>query len=104
MKFFGNGLVWDKQRNCVLCRFTDGEFETVDKRVAEMLTSRGYKSDGLGVMADNDELEEEPETEFEPEIEFEPETEIEPEAETVEAEEEGDVLTTLDITPRKARR
>ena len=35
MKFFGNGLVWDKDNNKNLCKFDNGEFETEDKRSAE---------------------------------------------------------------------
>jgi len=46
MKFKGNGLVWDKERNKPLCKFINGEFETDDMRTIEVLASLNYESDG----------------------------------------------------------
>ena len=48
MKFYGNGIVWDKELNKALCKFNKhGEFETDDKRVIDILVSLEYKHDGL---------------------------------------------------------
>ena len=46
MKFYGNGIVWDKERNKALCTFKDGEFETKEARVKDILLDLGYKHDG----------------------------------------------------------
>ena len=46
MKFYGNGIVWDKERNKALCTFKDGEFETKEDRVKDILLHLGYKHDG----------------------------------------------------------
>jgi len=46
MKFYGNGSVWDKERNKALCRFQDGEYETDDERTVNLLIKGGYKHDG----------------------------------------------------------
>ena len=46
MKFYGNGIVWDKERNKALCTFKDGEFETKEDRVKDILLDLGYKHDG----------------------------------------------------------
>jgi len=46
MKFYGNGIVWDKELNKALCKFNKhGEFETDDKRVIDILVSLDYKHD-----------------------------------------------------------
>lgn len=42
MKFYGNGLVWDKVKSKPLCRFVDGVFETKDTIMAQKLVSLGY--------------------------------------------------------------
>lgn len=42
MKFYGNGLVWDKGKSKPLCRFVDGAFETDDTDLAQKLVSLGY--------------------------------------------------------------
>ncbi|WP_121605311.1 hypothetical protein [Virgibacillus sp. Bac332] len=47
MKFYGNGLVWDKEKNAVLCRFTNGELETNELRVKQELVKLGYKYDEI---------------------------------------------------------
>jgi len=46
MKFYGNAIVWDKERNKALCTFKDGEFETKEDRVKDILLDLGYKHDG----------------------------------------------------------
>jgi len=46
MKFYGNGIVWDKERNKALCTFKNGEFETKEDRVKDILLDLGYKHDG----------------------------------------------------------
>ena len=46
MKFFGNGIVWDKERSKKLCRFKDGVFETKEDRVKDILLDLGYDHDG----------------------------------------------------------
>ncbi|EEL78644.1 hypothetical protein bcere0028_57550 [Bacillus cereus AH1271] len=45
MKFYGHGIVWDKEKNTALCAFNDGEFETADKRTIGLLSDLGYKHD-----------------------------------------------------------
>lgn len=47
MKFYGHGVVWDKEKNTALCTFIDGEFETADKRTIGLLSDLGYKHDGV---------------------------------------------------------
>jgi len=46
VKFYGNGIVWDKERNKALCTFKNGEFETKEDRVKDILLDLGYKHDG----------------------------------------------------------
>ncbi len=47
MKFFGHGIVWDAERNKVLCDFgKNREIETEDVRVADLLASMGHASEG----------------------------------------------------------
>ncbi|MBD1223287.1 hypothetical protein [Virgibacillus halodenitrificans] len=52
MNFKGNGLVWDKEKNKLLCKFENGKYETDDKREQKILDDLGYESDGY-----NDEIE-----------------------------------------------
>lgn len=47
MIFYGNGVVWDKRTNKRLCKFVNGELDTDDARVIEILTSLNYRSDGV---------------------------------------------------------
>jgi len=42
-KFFGNGLVWDKEKDSLLCTFVNGEFITEDKRIIDILTNLKYQ-------------------------------------------------------------
>lgn len=44
-KFKGNGLVWDKDNDCVLCKFINGEYYTTDEREKEILRNIGFKYD-----------------------------------------------------------
>lgn len=46
MKFYGNGIVWDKERSKALCTFKDGVFETKEDRTKDILLDLGYKHDG----------------------------------------------------------
>lgn len=52
MKFYGKGFVWDKENNRLLCRFSrsinhqNGELETKDERVINILKDLGYKYEG----------------------------------------------------------
>ena len=46
MKFYGKGIIWDAENDCILCRFKDGEFETEDKRVIFKLAELGFKYEG----------------------------------------------------------
>lgn len=46
MKFYGTGIVWDKEKSKVLCKFKNGSFETSDKRVSSVLIDAGYKYEG----------------------------------------------------------
>ena len=50
MKFYGIGgtIVWDKENDKALCQFVDGELETKDKRIIDLLTKAGYRSDDVG--------------------------------------------------------
>jgi len=45
MKFYGNGLVWDKEKNKPLCRFVDGTIETEDTDIIKKLIGGGYDND-----------------------------------------------------------
>ena len=38
--------MWDLELNKVLCRFENGEFETKEDRVKDILLDLGYKHDG----------------------------------------------------------
>jgi len=71
MKFYGNGAVWDKERNRILCRFLSGSLETADTRTIAILQKMGYRHDA--------EPEMEPVMEREPErAEAVPEPEVAP--------------------------
>ena len=45
MKFYGNGIVWDKSKNKALCTFKDGQLDTEDVYIIEKLKESGYKFD-----------------------------------------------------------
>ena len=45
MKFQGNGIVWDAERERTLCEFKGGKFETDDLITATILKDRGYEHD-----------------------------------------------------------
>ena len=42
MKFYGNGIVWDKEKNRALCQFEKGELETEDERIISILEALNY--------------------------------------------------------------
>ena len=42
MKFFGTGIVWDKENNKALCQFEKGEYNTSEERKIQILSSLGY--------------------------------------------------------------
>lgn len=44
MIFLGNGIAWDGEKNCVLARFIDGEFETTDADKIAKLSKIGYNT------------------------------------------------------------
>ena len=46
MKFYGNGNVWDKRNDKQLCEFVDGELETSDAYIINVLIEVGFKHDG----------------------------------------------------------
>ena len=45
VKFYGNNseYVFDGNRNCLLCKFSNGELTTTDKYVIERLKELGFK-------------------------------------------------------------
>jgi hypothetical protein len=45
IKFIGNGIVWDAERNRPLAEFKDGIFETEDMQTAAKLAGLGYEHD-----------------------------------------------------------
>jgi len=46
MKFYGKGLVWDPERQKMLCEFDkNGELIVEDDRTIKLLLSWGYRSD-----------------------------------------------------------
>ena len=48
MKFYGRGVVWDKENDKQLCEFVNGEFETDNERTATILHTLGYRSESDG--------------------------------------------------------
>lgn len=42
MKFYGRGIVWDKENKKALCEFINGELETTDERIIKILSDAGY--------------------------------------------------------------
>lgn len=46
MRFYGNGIVWDAERNTRLCKFKGGELDTSNERVIQLLSRMGYRYDG----------------------------------------------------------
>jgi hypothetical protein len=47
MKFYGNGIVWNKASGRRLCKFNEGVFYTDDISVINALDKLGYKHDGV---------------------------------------------------------
>jgi hypothetical protein len=50
MKFYGTGLIWDKDKNNVMCEFKktglrEGELETQDNILIKKLKELGYKEE-----------------------------------------------------------
>ena len=43
--FTGRGVVWDKERNKILCKFVDGSFETTDERTKNILNGLKFPCD-----------------------------------------------------------
>lgn len=70
MKFYGNGVVWNKEENKILCKFVGGTLETENIDIAKKLLNLGYESFG----------------EFPAEVEVEPVTEVEEVKEVEEIE------------------
>lgn len=44
MIFLGNGIVWDGDKNCVLAKFVNGEFDTTDADKIAKLSKMGYNT------------------------------------------------------------
>lgn len=42
-----NATVWNKEKDCALLRFNNGEYQTDDVSVAELAKELGYSVDGL---------------------------------------------------------
>lgn len=67
MRFYGHGIVWDTERNRVLCKFDrDGTFETQDHRAVGILSGMGYKYEPEPVKKPELEIELEPTQEKKP--------------------------------------
>ncbi len=47
MIFYGNGIVWDKQKNKKLCLFKNGHLETEDSYIIETLLASGYEHETI---------------------------------------------------------
>ncbi|KNY26331.1 hypothetical protein [Pseudobacteroides cellulosolvens] len=45
MKFYGHGVIWDKENDEVLCKFVNGEFVTEDIVIIEKLKNLNYSCD-----------------------------------------------------------
>ena len=45
MKFYGRGIVWDKENKKALCEFTNGELETTDERTIILLSEAGFQKE-----------------------------------------------------------
>jgi hypothetical protein len=45
VRFYGNGIVWDAERNTRLCKFKGGELDTCNERVIQLLSRMGYRHD-----------------------------------------------------------
>ena len=45
MKFYGNGIVWDSEKNKTLCKFEKGILETEDSYIIDRLKELNYKYD-----------------------------------------------------------
>ena len=43
--YFGNGIVWDAEKNKVLCKFENQMFKTTDEYIKNKLDKLGYVSD-----------------------------------------------------------
>lgn len=41
--FYGKGMVWDKQKNKLLCKFVNGEYSTKDKHEQAVLKKLNYE-------------------------------------------------------------
>lgn len=47
MKFYGNGLVWNKDENKVLCSFVNGKYETEDSIIINKLKELNFVFDDI---------------------------------------------------------
>jgi hypothetical protein len=47
MKFYGHGIVWDKDKNKALCKFINGEYETDDSIIIDKLKELNFVFDGI---------------------------------------------------------
>lgn len=45
--FYGKGMVWDKQKNKLLCKFENGEYKTEDKHEQSVLKNLEYEHEEI---------------------------------------------------------
>jgi hypothetical protein len=45
MRFYGNGIVWDAEKDCKLMKFAGGVFDTEDQQTIRLLVRNGYRHD-----------------------------------------------------------
>lgn len=50
-------IVWDASKNCPLCKFEKGIYETEDTSIAEKLKSMGYQVEGEAQAEDKEKKE-----------------------------------------------
>lgn len=46
MIFYGSGIIWDAEKDCILCKFKDGKFETEDRRIISILKGLDLEFEG----------------------------------------------------------
>ena len=57
--YFGTGLVWDAEKNKLLCRFVNNKFHTTDPYIKQKLDTLGYiadREDEIVIIEDEEEL------------------------------------------------
>ncbi|WFA10337.1 Rho termination factor N-terminal domain-containing protein [Tissierella sp. Yu-01] len=46
MTFYGKGIIWDAENNCILSKFKNGKFETKDRRTISILKGLDLELEG----------------------------------------------------------